>query len=235
MPLRLEKISNYESKKFTVKNISGAPISIGDINIVLRKNESKDLFAQDQFTKKRLRTADQVYNSRDLDLLIVLGKVQIFTENGQVESLDDAINVKRYADNVFEEDVLSNKPISMEYQDLTNPNIVSYTEKFTDLGNVSGAVQIDVSEVVVYKMTITGATNVSFTGWPTRNNTSASCVIYFENAGTDVTFSGATFKYPGGELLTFEETGEDRVTFQSVDNGTTIYASLSGSAFGTPA
>lgn len=231
MPLRLQDIENYEPKKLVIKNISGNTLAIGDLKITLKKNEAQDLFFQNQFTKKRLRKAEEVYNSRDLDLLIVLGKVEVYTENGLVSSSSNAISSKRTADNFTEESELSNTAINMNYKDLTNPNITAFSEKFIDLGSVSGAVSIDISQALTYRAEINGATTISFTGWPS-GSVAVSCVFYFVNGNTNVSFSGATFKFPNGVPLTFQATGEDRIIFQSFDNGTTIYGSNSGAAFG---
>lgn len=233
MPLRLEDIANYEPKKFVVKNVTGGTLVIGDINVTLQKDEAQDLLYQNPLTKRLFRTYDQVFNSRDLGLVIVLGKVEVYTENGQITDTNISIKEKTYNDNYVEGGDVSRSPINMTNQSLEKPNIVAFSEKFTNLGEVSGSVEIDLSQGLVYRATITGATDISFTGWPTDDNVAVSCILYLENAGTDVTFSGSTFKFPDSNNLVFQSGGEDRVVFQSFDKGSTVYANLSGFAFDT--
>jgi hypothetical protein len=91
MPLNYNKLNNYKSDKLILKNVSNKHISIGDLNILLSPNESRNLYSQNSFNKSLYRTPEQVCNSRDLEIAILTGIVKIFDKNDNELTPEQAI------------------------------------------------------------------------------------------------------------------------------------------------
>lgn len=130
MPINLSNIPNWNTRKFIVKNISANVLTIGDLNITLKKNQSQDLLLLNSFNKKPLRSFEEISNSRDLELAIQLGKVQIYNENGPISSPSEAIKLSdlgsrlpsdletRLAVLEAQVSLLSNKTLSIGYTEI---------------------------------------------------------------------------------------------------------------------
>ena len=91
MPIDFTSLADYNPRQLIVKNLTGRALSIGDLNVVLNANplpgSTIDLIKLQTFNKKPFRTFVQVANSRDLEVLIQLGKVDIETEDGLLTDL----------------------------------------------------------------------------------------------------------------------------------------------------
>lgn len=98
---------------------------------------------------------------------------------------------------------------------------VSPQYKIIDHGSISANINIDVSAAPVQKITVDAAIGITFTNWNTSSGYCRSVVLILINPGTNVTLSG--IKWNNGTAPTFTTTGEDRVMFESCDNGTNIY------------
>jgi hypothetical protein len=89
----------------------------------------------------------------------------------------------------------------------------------SDLGNVTGAVALNLSNHCFFKATITGAVTLSITSSLSGTNI-ANLGIVLVNPSTNITWP-ASFKWSGGTAPTLTATGTDLLTFISFDNGTT--------------
>ena len=94
-------------------------------------------------------------------------------------------------------------------------------------GSVSGAVVCSVASFEVFTMTITGATTISFTGFPSGSS-HKTVMLVINNGSTNMTFSGV--EWPEGEVPELS-TGRDRLVFASEDAGVNIDGSLAGIAY----
>ena len=91
MPLNLSNIRDYNPRQFIVENKTNRAISVGDLKIIIPSGGTIDLLKLDSQTKKPIRTYDQIANSRDLELLSELDKIDIITESGRLSTTDDEI------------------------------------------------------------------------------------------------------------------------------------------------
>ena len=84
MSINLSHFQNYKNKKFIVKNISNKILSIADLKVILQKGESIDLLKQDPLTKRTFRKLEDICNSRDLDISLLLEVIELYNENGLI-------------------------------------------------------------------------------------------------------------------------------------------------------
>lgn len=94
----------------------------------------------------------------------------------------------------------------------------------TNLGNLTGAIAIDLSTARFFYGSVTGSTTLSFTNAPAAGKFVA-IVLELTNPGTNVTWP-ASVKWPGGAAPTFTSSGVDIVTMYTRDGGTTWRAAL---------
>lgn len=86
-------ISNYKNNILKIKNISGTLLTIGDLGVSLKKGETVNLLHQDPFSKRQFINSDKISNSRDLELAIILEKVEVSNETG-ILSKEEALTIK---------------------------------------------------------------------------------------------------------------------------------------------
>lgn len=99
-------------------------------------------------------------------------------------------------------------------------------DKYTvvDLGNLSGAVTIDLSTARVFHGTVTGTvTSVAFTNVPTG---AVFVVLELTNGGSSGITWGSNKKWPGGSAPDLTASGVDMLSFYTRDQGTTWRAAL---------
>lgn len=106
-----------------------------------------------------------------------------------------------------------------------------YAEKRLDLGDVSGDVTISLDAGLVHTLTVTGDTNISFTGWATGERSSGVTVV-FQNAGNHTVTFTDTMQWTDATAPTFTLDGKDRIVFVSDDGGTTVEGYVSGLGIG---
>ncbi len=128
----------------------------------------------------------------------------------------------------------------------SGPNMTGYNNRLTavedlttsvPLGNVSGTVQVDLSQGRTFTCTITGNAVFQFINWPAGATATEPTIIAKQDAtGHTVSFTGVTW-LPSGTPPSFQ-TGPNQtnvIPFFSPDNGTTIYGqggSATGGGFG---
>lgn len=106
------------------------------------------------------------------------------------------------------------------------------------LGNVVGAVSVDLSKGSTFTCTLTGNTVFTFTNWPAGAVATEPTVVAVQDAtgGRTISFAGITW-LPSGSAPSFL-TGANQVnvtSFFSANNGATVYGqggSASGGGFG---
>jgi len=91
-------------------------------------------------------------------------------------------------------------------------------------GTKDGTYAVDVSKGFWHEITIGGAINLSFTGWPEGADLDVvRYLLAITNPGTNLTLIGAIFHYAGGSAPTYTVSGTDLIGFYSVDGGSNIY------------
>lgn len=112
---------------------------------------------------------------------------------------------------------------------------ISATSGVLALGNVTGAVNLDLSQASVFTATITGATTFSFMNWPGGSVTTAPTVIATEDSvgSHAITYQNITW-LPIGTTPTFQQSASqvNVTSFFSTNNGTTIFGQASSSSGG---
>lgn len=95
MPLDLSNIADYNPRKLIVENLTNGPLSIGDLGIILERNGKTgyaiDLIRLNEKTKRPVKTFEQIAKSRDLELLIQVGKIKISNQDGEIVTNNDKI------------------------------------------------------------------------------------------------------------------------------------------------
>lgn len=105
------------------------------------------------------------------------------------------------------------------------------------LGNVTGAIQLDLSLGSIFTCTVTGNVVFSFTNWPTGLVAVEPIVIATQDGvGHSISFTGVTWLPAGSPPLFQTGASQTNVTsFFSANNGTTVYGqggSTLGGGFG---
>lgn len=92
-----------------------------------------------------------------------------------------------------------------------------------DLGNISGAVTVDLSTGNFFHATVTGnVTGVTITNAVSGNV--AFFVLELTNGGAFTVTWGSAFKWPGGAAPSLTVSGVDLLAFYTRDGGTTVRA-----------
>lgn len=102
------------------------------------------------------------------------------------------------------------------------------TDKYdiVNLGNLSGAVSIDLSAGRVFYGTVTGViTSVTFTNVPATGK-AVFVVLELTNGGSQTITWGSNKKWPGGSAPTLTSSGVDILSFYTRDGGVTWRAAL---------
>ena len=103
------------------------------------------------------------------------------------------------------------------------------------MGNVTGAVNLDLSQASVFTATITGATTFSFINWPSGSVTTAPTVIATEDSvgSHTITYQNITW-LPIGTTPTFQQSASqvNVTSFFSTNNGTNIFGQASSASGG---
>lgn len=89
----------------------------------------------------------------------------------------------------------------------------------TNLGNLTGAIAVDLSTARFFYGTVTGTTTLSFTN-PPASGKFVAFVLELTNPGGSVTWP-ASVKWPGGAAPAFTGAGVDIVSLYTRDGGTT--------------
>lgn len=91
-------------------------------------------------------------------------------------------------------------------------------------GTKNGNYAVDISKGFWHELTIGGALNLSFTGWPEGADLDVvRFLVAITDPGTNLTLAGAIFHYADGAVPTYTISGIDVVGFYSVDGGSNIY------------
>ena len=93
-------------------------------------------------------------------------------------------------------------------------------------GSLTGAIELDLADGEYQYGTVTGATTLTFTGWPASGKVGAM-TLEITNAGTSITWPAA-MDWVGGNEPSFTAAGVDIIELLTRDNGTTILGWLAG-------
>lgn len=107
--------------------------------------------------------------------------------------------------------------------------------EITDLGNVTGTVNIDPSITSVFKMTLTGNVTLSFSSIVSQNTlfTVITLIIYQDATGSRTVTMPSGMKWPYGVTASITSTANSvsLMSFFTTDNGTTWNAYSSGNDY----
>lgn len=110
----------------------------------------------------------------------------------------------------------------------------NYFGKFTDLGEVSGAVSINVSAASFYKMSVGGSATIHINQWPPATYAANVMLEVWKGGGSTITWSSISFITSSGALQgspasagdSLQATGPDFILAWSRDAGATKYAKV---------
>jgi len=103
-------------------------------------------------------------------------------------------------------------------------DLFSSTAVLVDLGSLATATDIDLSTGNVFKATITGATQFSFTVVPS-GTWMTGFILYLTNGGVNVTWPGSV-DWPGGIAPILQSAGIDVLVFTTINDGGTWHGVL---------
>lgn len=109
--------------------------------------------------------------------------------------------------------------------------IINYSEKFYDAGNISGPVTINLELGSLQKGTVTGSTTISISGVAAAGQVS-SVILHIVNGGAFSVNYGASVIWPNMTPPTFTANGTDIVLFYTFNGGTSWYGILAAANVG---
>lgn len=102
-----------------------------------------------------------------------------------------------------------------------------YAEKQMNHGSVSGSIDISLNDGLVHLLTISGNTDITFSGFATGSRTSGVTVNITNGGNYTVTWPSSV-KWPEGTEPVLSLDGRDRLVFVSDDGGTNIDGFVAG-------
>lgn len=123
-------------------------------------------------------------------------------------------------------------PVQLGDNEVRQPRLKDYSEVYVDRGDVTGAVEIDVSAGNVQRLRAIGNVTLSFINWPAHAVSLTLILVQDATGGRTWTFPAAV-KTSGAAGLGLSSTSNsrDRVVLMTEDAGVTIDAAAAGKAF----
>lgn len=126
--------------------------------------------------------------------------------------------------------------VRMQEAIISRAIIKDYGESHTNVSSSGGAVTLDLNSGTVFSITISEDTTFTFSNPPASGTAGAFSLILTQNADAKTITWPTSAKFDSGTAPDLSTNSAVYVlTFFTVDNGTTWYGFLSGSAMAVPA